>query len=107
MAFSNRPKIPTQRKADARETAMTRGTHIPDGFPHISCRELCMCLWPCCNGPKGCKCKSCLCQILEQDHSTIIESRSILANTISSTGEDGNANGLPKRRENGGQNNNG
>lgn len=72
--------------------AQSYGRHVPNGYPHHSSNSgLCICLDPCCQNEKGCKCKSCPCHALKKDHSELL---SISDNTISLTILDGVTNGL-------------
>lgn len=102
--WRNMPFTRGPRESDRRDTAMERGTHIDEGFPHINRRGRCMCLQTCCQNEKGCKCRLCICKAIGKDHS---ELASILANTILSTGEDGEKNGKHNPPKSGGRNNNG
>jgi hypothetical protein len=51
--------------------------HIENGFPHHSsiAPELCICLDECCNGPAGCKCKSCMCSYGGRQHGYALSSK--------------------------------
>jgi hypothetical protein len=88
---------------DSYQDRIKKETHISDGFPHkSSITGLCMCLDACCQGEKGCKCKSCICQIVKKSHDEF-KSQSISANTTLLRGMVGVNSGIPEMQKNGGK----
>lgn len=97
-----------RKKPDQNTVVRERGAHVDNGWPHYSrINGLCMCLDTCCQGERGCKCKSCLCRRLPEWHTERRPLPLPLVDITSSTGKDGITNGLPKHHANGGRKGNG